>query len=254
VTTSTSIRRIYLWGSVLLILIIWKTASFFIDRPIILPSPDGTFSYALSLLSQPEAWLAIFATVRRTLAAFGINLILAVTLGMFAGFLKPLEWFLHPLVTLLRAVPTMGVILLSLIWFGSEAAALFVTSLIVFPILYTAVLGGVQSMDSQLMEMNRIFRIPLIRRIFHFYFPSIKPYLLTGIVSSLGLSIKIMISAEVLSQPPEGIGTMFQIQRAQLNTEGVFAWSLLVIIITAGLDQLLALLNRKYPLENRESK
>ena len=249
-TTSTSTRRIYLWGSVLLILIIWKMASMIIDKPIILPSPDGAFRYALKLLGQGEVWTAILATVRRTLTAFFINLILAVVLAMTAGFIEPLELFLQPVITLLKSVPTMGVILLSLIWFGSEAAALFVTSLIVFPILYLAVLGGIKQLDPKLTEMNRVFRIPLIRRVIYFYFPSVKPYLLTGIVSSLGLSIKIMISAEVLSQPSAGIGTMFQIERARLNTEGVFAWSLLVIIITAGLDKLLNLLNKRYHLEN----
>ena len=173
---------------------------------------------------------------------------------MGAGFYEPFKLFIAPLVTVLRAVPTMGVILLSLIWFSSEAAAVFVSSLIVFPILYQAVLGGVESLDRQLLEMNHLFRIPPPRRLFHFYLPSLRPSVLTGVVSALGLSMKVMISAEVLSQPDKGIGTMFQVERARLNTEGVFAWSLLVILMTAGLDRLLALLERKYRIENIRSE
>ena len=251
---STSNRRWFLWGSALLILVIWKIASFIIAKPIILPSPDDTVRYAVVLLQDREVWLAILRTLQRTVTAFGINLIAAGILGMGAGFFEPFKLFLAPLVTVLRAVPTMGVILLSLIWFSSEAAAVFVSSLIVFPILYQAVLGGVEALDRQLMEMNQIFRIPLLRRLFHFYLPSLRPSVLTGVVSALGLSMKVMISAEVLSQPDKGIGTMFQVERARLNTEGVFAWSLLVILMTAGLDRLLALLERKYRIENNRSE
>lgn len=244
-------KRFYTPGSVLLILIIWKAASLLVGREIILPSPEGTFLYTLELLGTPQVWAALGATVRRTLVSFALNLILALIMGMAAGFLEPLELFLNPLITLLRSVPTMGVILLSLIWFGSELAAIFVCSLIVFPLLYQAALGGVKSRDPRLAEMNRVFAVPPLRRLLHFYLPTVKPHLVTGIVSALGLSIKIMISAEVLSQPRAGIGTMFQVERARLNTEGVFAWSLLVILITAGLDQLLKLLNRKYSLDHK---
>ena len=253
-TISTSNRRWFLWGSALLILIIWKIASAIIAKPIILPSPDATVRYVFILLQDREVWLAILRTLQRTLTAFCINLLAAGVLGMGAGFFEPFKLFLAPLVTVLRSVPTMGVILLSLIWFSSEAAAVFVSSLIVFPILYQAVLGGVESLDRQLMEMNHLFRIPPLRRLFHFYLPSLRPSLLTGVVSALGLSMKVMISAEVLSQPDRGIGTMFQVERARLNTEGVFAWSLLVILMTAGLDRLLALVERKYRIENNRSK
>ncbi|MDC7222591.1 MAG: ABC transporter permease subunit [Spirochaetales bacterium] len=252
-TISTSNRRWFLWGSVLLILAVWKIASVLIDRAIILPSPDATIKYTFLLLKEREVWLALFWTLKRTLTAFAINLVAAVLLGMAAGFYEPFKLFISPLVTVLRAVPTMGVILLSLIWFSSETAAVFVSSLIVFPILYQAVLGGMDGRDEKLGEMNRIFRIPPVRRFFHFILPSLKPHVLTGIVSALGLSLKVMISAEVLSQPDKGVGTMFQVERARLNTEGVFAWSLLVILMTAGLDKLLGLLQRKYALENKRT-
>jgi NitT/TauT family transport system permease protein len=254
VTISTSNRRLFLWGSALLVLIIWKVASVIVGRAIILPSPDGTIKYLFYLLKDREVWLAILWTLRRTLIAFGINLLAAGTLGLTAGFCEPFRLFLAPLITILRAVPTMGVILLSLIWFSSETAAVFVSSLIVFPILYQSVLGGVEAMDSQLKEVNRIFRIPPLRRFLQFTLPSLKPHVLTGIVSALGLSMKVMISAEVLSQPDRSIGTMFQIERARLNTEGVFAWSLLVILMTAGLDKLLKLMERKYSLENNRTE
>jgi NitT/TauT family transport system permease protein len=61
---------------------------------------------------------------------------------------------------------------------------------------------------------------------------------------ALGLNVKVMIAAEVLSQPARGIGTMFQIERARLNTPGVFAWCAIVVGIAATLDSILAVATR----------
>ncbi|MCD6342953.1 MAG: hypothetical protein J7L76_04140 [Spirochaetaceae bacterium] len=70
-------------------------------------------------------------------------------------------------------------------------------------------------------------------------------------MSGLGLSMKVIIAAEVLSQPKTGIGTMFQIERARLNTTGVFAWSLLVILLTAGMDVLFSVVKKHYGKRDR---
>ncbi len=52
-------------------------------------------------------------------------------------------------------------------------------------------------------------------------------------VASLGLCFKVIIAAEVLSQPRYGIGTIFQIERARLNTAGVMALCILLIVLAA---------------------
>lgn len=243
---STSRKRLWVAGSSLLAILLWKLISFLVAREIILPSPEATVLYLIELLSQGDTWTAIGATLQRVLISFLINILIALLTGIASGFSSRFYYLLMPAVTVMKAVPTMGVILLSLIWFNSETAVLFVCTLIVFPLLYSSVVTGIHHLDTGLLEMHRVFRIRWPRALGRFVLPSLKPYLIAGVMSGLGLSMKVIIAAEVLSQPRAGIGTMFQIERASLNTTGVFAWSLLVIILTAGLDYIFNSVRRRY--------
>jgi len=244
--SSISPRRLRIAGASLLLLLAWALAARIVDREIILPTPGAAVGYAVALLGRADAWGAIASTLGRVLLSFAMNIVVSVILGVAAGFRRRLEDALVPVVAVMKSVPTMGVILLSLIWFDSETAVLFVCTLIVFPVLYSAVLSGVHHIDSSLMEMHRVFRIGRSKMLRRFVLPSLRPHLVAGLSAGLGLSMKVIIAAEVLAQPGSGIGTMFQVERARLNTVGVFAWSLLVILITAGVDYAFARLRRRY--------
>ncbi|RKX80831.1 MAG: ABC transporter permease [Spirochaetes bacterium] len=248
---STFRKRLWITLSSLTGILLWKIASFIVAREIILPSPEATLMYLSGMFREAGTWLAVVATMRRVLFAFLMNMVFALTLGVASGFSSGIYYALKPLVTVMKAVPTMGVILLSLIWFNSETAVVFVCTLIVFPVLYSSVVSGIQHLDNKLLEMHRLFQIKWPKTLFHFVLPSLRPYLIAGVMSGLGLSMKVIIAAEVLSQPKTGIGTMFQIERARLNTTGVFAWSLLVILLTAGMDVLFSVVKKHYGKRDR---
>ena len=244
---STTAKRIWISASALVFLAVWAAVSLLVDREIILPTPWATLGYIGGLLAEPAALAAIAATRLRVILSFSINIAASLILGTASGFFPKLAWSLDPVIRVMKSVPTMGVILLSLIWFSSETAVLFVCTLIVFPVLYSAVTEGIVNLDRGLMEMHRVFRIPAGRTLGRFVLPSLRPFLVAGITSGLGLSMKVIVAAEVLSQPGRGIGTMFQVERASLNTVGVFAWSVIVILLTALVDGLLSALRRRGP-------
>lgn len=242
---STTAKRYWISASALAFLAIWAAVSLLVDREIILPTPWATLLYIGRLLAEPAALGAIGATMLRVLLSFSINITASLVLGTAAGFVPKLAWTMDPVIRVMKSVPTMGVILLSLIWFNSETAVLFVCTLIVFPVLYSAVTEGIVNLDKGLMEMHRVFRIPPGRTLRRFVLPSLTPFLVAGVTSGLGLSMKVIVAAEVLSQPGRGIGTMFQVERVSLNTVGVFAWSVIVILLTALVDSLLHVLRRR---------
>jgi NitT/TauT family transport system permease protein len=133
----------------------------------------------------------------------------------------------------------MGVILLSLIWLDTEITPIFVSSLIIFPILYRNVLNGIKSLDRGLMEFHRVHNVPRLKQLIFFYIPSLAPFLRSGCVAGLGLGFKAMVTAEVLGQPQTAIGTIFQIERARLNTAAVIGWSIILIILSYVFEQLI---------------
>ena len=227
---------------------IWQITAVLIAQPFIVPRLEAIASATVAILIDKNFFSTLGATLLRIAATIGIDTLIAFLLGIAAGISYRIEAALSPFETAMRAVPTMGVLLLSLIWFNSEITPLFVASLIALPLLYRGVVNGVKNIDGRLIQMSAGFRVPFLRKLRQLYIPSIRPFTLTAYSAALGLLVKVMVTAEVLSQPRKGIGTEFQIARAQLDTATIFGWAIIVIIFAALMEQgakrLLSLANR----------
>lgn len=212
-----------------LLLVIWEVTARSIGRSIILPTLYEVGTALNGLLQTIQTAGTVWATLKRILLTLLIDSGIAFLCGTAAGFSPRLENLLFPAETVIRSIPTMSVLLLSLIWFNSEITPIVVASLIALPILYRGILDGIRNIDPNLVEMSRVFCVPFFRRLRFFYLPSIMPFLKNAYRGATGLLVKVMITAEVLSQPKRGIGTQLQIARAQLDTASIFAWSIIGI-------------------------
>ncbi len=79
-----------------------------------------------------------------------------------------------------------------------------------FPIICTNVIEGIKNIDIKLIEMAKIYKIKKYRIIREIYLPSMVPFLIAAISTSFGIGWKVVIAAEVLSQPKYAIGTSLQ--------------------------------------------
>ncbi|MEL3905627.1 MAG: ATP-binding cassette domain-containing protein [Treponema sp.] len=218
-------------------LALWQLLAVRIAHPLIIPRLEDVAVSTFFILTGADFAVTVTATLLRIAATIVIDTAAAFILGFAAGLSERVEAAFTPFETGMRAMPTMGLLLLSLIWFNSEITPVFVASLIAFPLLYRGVVNGVKNIDTRLIQMSAGFRVPLARKIIKLYIPSIQPFTLTAYSTALGLLVKVMVTAEVLSQPQKGIGTAFQIARAQLDTAAIFGWSIIVIAIAAAAEQ-----------------
>lgn len=238
-TSSTSNHKAIVIASTATLLVLWELTAHMVQKEILVPSISLIVGEIYTILTSLESLLTICTTLGRIILTFLLCLGLTLVLGIPAGLWKPLEQALKPLETAARSVPTMGVILLAIIWLGSEGTPVFVSLLIIFPILYRSLIEGIHSIDVQLVAFHQIHDVRFYKRLRYFYLPSVLPFLRAGSVASLGLCFKVIIAAEVLSQPQNAIGTIFQIERARLNTAGVMAWCILLIVLAALFEFLL---------------
>ena len=186
-------KKIKTWqraGAVVLALSVWQAASWAVGSALLLPGP-------VTVLGRLCA-LAVTATFRRAVAfsfcriagGFALALVLAFVLALAAGRWPVVEVLLRPYVLAIKAVPVASFIILALIWMRTSALPLFISFLMVFPILYTNVLAGLRSADSQLLEMARAFRVPWRRQLHSILLPAVEPFLLAGCAAALGMSWK----------------------------------------------------------------
>lgn len=236
---STWRNRLLGAASVALLVLVWQVVSSLIGLEIILPGPAATLARLRRLVVSPGFAADVLATVSRGLLGFALSAAAALVLGVAAGRSATVFVALQPAVALVRATPVMSVILLAMIWFRTDGMPVFVAFLMCFPVLYGNVVEGIRSIDRDLVDMAHVFRVRRRRILTALYLPAILPYLVAGFSSTLGLSWKVVVAAEVLAQPAVAVGSGLQESRVMLDTSGVLAWTAVALLLAAATEALL---------------
>lgn len=215
----------------------WTGASAAVGKEYILPSPAATFR-ALGEIMKDRFALILLATLLRSLTAFFTSFLLAALFCLLSALIRNFDRFLSPVVTFLRAVPTISVIMFALIFLSSDAAPVFIACLVLFPMMYTAFRAAYEETDRKLVEMAKIYKVSPARQTFRLYIPSMLPGSLAAVRSNAGLAVKLTVAAEVMAQTGRdlGIGVSMQMARFTLNTAELLAWTLAAIALSALLE------------------
>lgn len=236
--TSILKTRNYQAISIIALLVIWTIFAYIVNSPIKIPSPYLTFTEFIRIITDDKFVLQVANTMYRVLVSYLLAFSLGIGLGILGGYSKAIYYLLNPIMLLLKSMPTMAVILLSLIWLGREISPILVCFLIAFPIIYIATVNAIRNIDKNLLDMAYIYKFSNKKILKHLYIPSIHSSLVSIAPTSFSLALKVCIAAEVLSQPKYAIGTSFQMEKVALNTAGVLAWAFVAIIL-AGLFEYL---------------
>lgn len=223
----------------------WKLASLGVGAEIILPPPEAVVSSLSRLVTDGDFLPALGATALRGLLAFVISMAMGSAVGFIAGLSRDIEAALTPFMTVLRATPVLAVILLALIWFPSGAVPVFSAVVMAFPIVVADVSAGVRSADPRLIAMSRAFGVSRLDQAIFVRLPSAMPHVTSAARNALGLSWKVVVAGEVLSQPGRAIGTGMQSARVMLETAEVFAWAAAGIALCAASDALFDAIGRR---------
>lgn len=234
--------------SVLLLGVFWHVGSLVVATDLILPQPTVVLArvFEMGFGSDPEItgafWAALRGSVYRAMTGFGIAFMAATVFGVLSGLSKTVQLFFYPWMQLLRATPVMSIILYLLLFVATDWVAIWVSFLIVFPIIYTNVIAGFMAVDTKLLEMARLYQVPFIKQLRHIYWPALFPYWMAACVTGMGLNVKAIITAEAMSLPANSFGSLMSEARNYLDTEGILAITLWIIILAIILDLGLLLL------------
>lgn len=215
-----------------LILLIWYLAAVSIDVEIILPKPSLAFQRLWELFGDGAFWGNVGATLLRSVLGFLLALIPGVLVAVAAFLFRPVYKLLNPLIMVLRAVPTMSVILLCILWVSAKISPIIIAFLIVFPNVFSAVYGALCAVDRNLIEMSVLYRVPKQRQVVELYLPSVAPEFFQAARSSVGLNLKIVIASEALALTKQSIGNMLQESKALLDTPQLFAYTIIAIVLS----------------------
>ena len=232
---------------------VWWLASWRVGKPLLFPSPAAVLRCLTEMMQTKEFYQITANSLWNVLVGILWALVLGITLAVFTHKIKLLRDLLLPLMTVVKATPVASFIILALIWMGSAKVPTFITVLIVLPIVWTNLDEGLRKIDPQLIEMVKVYKMPISRRLRLLAIPSVKPYFVSACRASLGLAWKAGIAAEIIARPRNSIGTMIGDAKQYIMTEEMFAWTLTVILLSLVIEFLFtALLNKLFAKRQRK--
>ena len=218
--------------AVMLLLAVWQAAAMLLNQKVLLASPVQVLIRLFTLWKEPGFIAAILFSFTRIAGGFLLAFIMGIVFAVLAGKSEWIEILLSPVMATIKSVPVASFIIIALVWLSSGKLSVFISFLMVLPVIYNNVLGGIKNIDKKMVQMADVYHISAEKRFKYISLPAIKPFLFSGTTTALGMAWKAGIAAEVIGIPDGSIGEMLFNAKVYLNTADLFAWTVIIVIIS----------------------
>ncbi|MCD8206030.1 MAG: ABC transporter permease subunit [Clostridia bacterium] len=228
--------RVYnlIFGIVAIVImwVVWIIAYYAEGNDYVIPAFSTTVSSMIDLFASKSFWVAFGNTMLRTLYAFLGSYVLAAIFAVLSSASRTVSAIMGPVVSILRSIPTMAIILILLLWTSHSAAPVLVGGLVTFPMVYSQMMASYGDVDKKLVDMAKVYGVSRAERIFKIYIPGSLPNILSQTGASFSLTLKVVVSGEIMSNTFRSIGGMMQQARSlYIDIPQLFALTLVTIIV-----------------------
>ncbi len=179
---------------------------------------DPTYVPKIRAYTGKETFLDQIGTSLVTvMSGFLLAAVLAIPLGIAVGLSKTLNTAVNPIIQVFKPVSPLAwlplvTMVVSALYVSPDPlvpksflnSMITVTLCCIWPmVINTSV--GVASIDSDLVNVSRVLRLPALRHVQKIVLPASIPMIFTGMRLSLGVAWMVLIAAEMLAQNP-GLG------------------------------------------------
>lgn len=229
--------NIKIWA-IIVWLVIWEIVARLIGQEILLVSPVAVFCRFLELIINNSFWKSVFFSFIRIIGGFLLALFIGIIIAWFSHSCHIIKELIAPFMAVIKSVPVASFIILILIWVPSRNLSFVISFLIVLPVIYTNILYGIENTNKELLEMAKVFQVPLWRRIRYIYVSEMMAYIRAACSIALGMCWKAGIAAEVIGIPSGSIGEKLYEAKIYLETPDLFAWTFAVILLSIGFEKI----------------
>ena len=144
---------------------IWQFASMYLGQEILLASPVSVVRKLFELSFTGNFWQSVGFSFVRIVTGFLLAMFLGIFLAVLAYWSKTVEILIAPVIAVAKSTPVASFIILCLIWIPSRNLSVFISFLMVLPVIYTNILEGIRQTDSKILEMAKVFQVNPGRKI-----------------------------------------------------------------------------------------
>lgn len=219
-------------------LAVWQAAAVLLPK-LLFAGPVPTVRSLLSLLRNSEFWFSIAHSLGKIASGFLLAFSTGCLLAIACRRMPVLRMLLGPLIQVMKSLPVACFIVVALIWVRSEWISVLTAFFVVFPAVYINLGEGLQQTDQGMLEMAQLFHLTPAKRLRAVWLPACLPYLLSACRVSVGMALKAGVAGEIIGLPRWSIGEQLYLSKLYLNTADLFAWSLVIILLSLALERLL---------------
>ncbi|MGI6173156.1 MAG: ABC transporter permease [Christensenellales bacterium] len=235
--------------SIAAFLLLWQLASTLSPRVQFIPPPTVVFPAFLRSFSEPigvkTMWGHIAASLLRVLAGFCASAAVGIVVGIACGRSKVARAIFNPFVELLRPIPGIAWIPISILWFGTgETSKVFILFIASVTMIAVNAHAGASSVDEKLIGAARMLGAGDFRVFMTVVLPSCVPQIFAGLQTGLTITWMTVVAAEMI-RSEYGVGWVITAGNNSYNMTQVMVGILAIGIGGFLLSNLLRLAERR---------
>jgi NitT/TauT family transport system permease protein len=197
----------------------------------------------LSWALSGEMFIDSLGSLYRVVVGFAVGAGLALPLGLAMGSSRIVYAWMNPLVQLLRPIPPIAYIPLSILWFGlGNPPAIFLIALgAFFPVLMNTI-AGVHQVDGIYLRAARNLGAGSTTMFLRVILPAAVPYILTGMRIGIGTAFIVVIVSEMIAVN-NGLGFRILEAREYFWSDKIIAGMITIGILGLAIDSAMNALN-----------
>lgn len=236
-------RAIRPWISVIVLLAAWQVADALnVLNPNVLPGPTAIFQAAWELTATGALGSALLASLPRVVIGLSLGILIGVGFGLVAAFSRVGADLIDRPMQMIRAIPFTAWVSLFILWFGiGELPKLMLVFVGTAIPLYINTYTGVRNVDTNLIELGRVYRHGLVSIAANILLPGALPTILAGLRQSAAIAWIALIVAETVATN-QGIGFLLTNARQFSQTDIVIVCILLYAALGLLTDWLVRLI------------
>jgi NitT/TauT family transport system permease protein len=206
----------------------WVMTGLELVSPIFLPSPEAVWKELVRQIREGILWQDLSTSVYRITAGWIISTLFAVPIGILMGNFRFFEGLLEPFIDLIRYMPAVAFVPLTILWAGVGDTQKFIILFIgTFFQEVLMIMDNVKTVPREMIQVSYTFGLTKWETLRKVILPAAMPGIWDTFRITLGWAWTYLVVAELVAA---NVGLGYRIMRAQrfLQTESIILGILVI--------------------------
>ncbi|WP_283135319.1 ABC transporter permease [Rhizohabitans arisaemae] len=233
--------------AIVVLLLVWELLPrlSFVDATFLPPFSDVAVAW-YDLLRSGELAEHTQASLVRSLAGFGLAIVVAIPLGLVIGWYRPVAELLNPVLELFRNTAALALlpVFVLILGLGETSKISIILYACTWPILLNTI-NGVKTVDPLLIKSARSMGLGALRLFQKVILPASVPAIFTGIRLAGAYSILVLVAAEMVGAKA-GLGYLINHSQFNFAVPDMYAGIVTISVLGLLFNQLLLRLEGRF--------